>query len=200
MSAVIRTGQRFGAGHVIDVLAGRRTPRMIDLGHDELPTFGVGADLDDRTWRAVTRQLVAQGLLHSDASAYGALRLTEAARQVLRGESEVQLRRPSDPPAKRTRVRTAGSGSPVRADAATADLDEADTALFERLRAARRTIADEQGVPAYVVFHDATLRAIALARPADDHALLAIAGIGQAKLDRYGERILEVVRAAVPNV
>ncbi|MGV1006114.1 MAG: DNA helicase RecQ [Candidatus Nanopelagicales bacterium] len=202
LSAVIRTGQRFGAGHVIDVLAGRRTERMIDLRHDQLPTFGVGADLDDRTWRAITRQLVAQGLLFADASAYGALRLTDAARPVLRGEIEIHLRRSADPPAKRSRLRSKSASPDSHGEASTAsrsgpaaaDLNDADAGLFERLREARKAIADEQGVPAYVVFHDATLRAIAAARPADEQALLALPGIGAAKLERYGARILETIR------
>lgn len=193
LSGVIRTGQRFGAGHVIDLLAGRPTERIVSLGHDQLPTFGVGADLDDRTWRAVARQLVAQGFLVADASAYGALRTTPAAGPILRGEARLDLRRPADPPARPRRVRGRGSAAGSAPAPAATDLTGDDAELFERLRAERRAIADEQGVPAYVVLHDATLRALASGRPADVAALLAIPGIGATKAERYGERILRVV-------
>ncbi len=186
LSGVVRTGQRFGAGHVIDLLAGRRSARMVELGHDQLPTFGVGTELDARGWRSVARQLVAQGLLHPDASAYGALRLTDRANEVLRGNREVQLRaRPDRPTRHPTARRTVA--------AAREELPGPDSPLFDRLREARRSIAAEQGVPAYVVFHDATLRAIAERRPATLEELLGVHGIGAAKAERYGQRILQVV-------
>jgi ATP-dependent DNA helicase RecQ len=190
LSGVIRTGQRFGAGHVIDLLMGRRSDRICALGHDALPTFAVGSDLDERTWRSIARQLVAQGLLTPDT--HGGLQVTEAAADVLRGRARVELRRSAQ---------RSGRGRARQSAARTAPeplaLDEAGDALFEGLRAERRAIAQERGVPAYVVFHDATLREIAARRPGSADQLLEVPGIGAAKADRYGERILAVVGAAV---
>jgi ATP-dependent DNA helicase RecQ len=183
-SACLRTGQRFGAGHLIDILRGKSTERIARLGHDGLKTFGVGADLDEKAWRAVTRQLVALGLLHADPQAYGALRLTEAAKPVLRGERLLELRRSAT-----------GAGRPGRKTrtAAATLADPADAALFDALRAERKRIADEQGVPAFVVLHDATLRELAQRRPRDRGALLNVSGIGISKAERYGERLLAVI-------
>jgi ATP-dependent DNA helicase RecQ len=189
LSGVIRTGQRFGAGHVIDLLVGRQSPRMAELGHDQLPTFGVGADLDATAWRAVARQLVASGLLTADAQAYGALRVTHAAEPVLRGEARLDLRRTSAKPAARASRRRAGSTGRT----ASVALAGSDADLFEVLRTERKAIADEQGVPAYVVFHDSTLREIATRRPGTSQQLLDVPGIGAAKVERYGARILAVV-------
>jgi ATP-dependent DNA helicase RecQ len=187
LSGTIRTGQRFGAGHIIDLLLGRRTERMTTLGHDALPTFGVGADLDEHTWRSVARQLVAQGLLTSDAGAHGALRVTETAGPVLSGQAHVELRRS---PPRTGRGRTP---SPSRNSAASVSLDSDGDALFALLRTERKAMADEQGVPAYVVLHDTTLREIAARRPTSVAELLAVPGIGTAKADRYGERILTLL-------
>jgi ATP-dependent DNA helicase RecQ len=204
LSAAIRTGQRFGAGHLIDVVRGTRTPKVTQHGHDELPTFGVGADLDPREWRGVVRQLVAAGLLRPDASAYGALRLTPDARAVLSGDRQLRLRRlPREPdaPARRAGRSRDGSGSTGRgqaAGAAPATLAPADQALFEALRAERARIAEEAKVPAYVVLHDASLRALATDRPTDTMGLMRVPGIGAAKADRYGERFLAVIAAADP--
>ena len=193
LSGVIRTGQRFGAGHVIDLLLGKASPRMTELSHDQLPTFGVGADLDATAWRAVARQLVARGLLRADSQAYGALRLTEAAHPVLRGQERLDLRWTTAKPAARAgrrRARPGAGGSPA------VTLHGPDAELFESLRAERKVIADEQGVPAYVVVHDATLREIASRRPATTDQLLDIPGIGAAKAERYGERMLAAVARA----
>jgi ATP-dependent DNA helicase RecQ len=187
-SAILRTGSRFGAGHLIDLLHGKSTERMRALGHDRLPTFGVGADLDDRAWRALARQLVALGMLHADPQAYGAFRLTDAARPVLKGEARLELRR-SAAAAARSRRRSGKAAAGV----STGGVSTADENLFQRLRAERKRIADEQGVPAFVVLHDATLRAIAQARPADHAGLLAISGIGAAKAERYGKRLLALI-------
>ncbi len=192
LSGVIRTGQRFGAGHIIDLLVGKPSQRMTELGHDQLPTFGVGAELDATAWRGVARQLVAQGLLHSDSQSYGALRVTAAAEPVLRGQARLDLRRPTEKPVGR-RASRRRAGSPAPGSAATAIVTGADADLFEVLRAERKSIAEEQGVPAYVVFHDATLREIATRRPATNDELLDVPGIGTAKAERYGERILAAV-------
>jgi ATP-dependent DNA helicase RecQ len=184
-SAILRTGQRFGAGHLIDVLRGKSTERVAGFGHDRLKTFGVGADLDERAWRGVARQLVALGFLHADPRAYGALRLTSTATPVLKGERRLELRRPSERigrPARKPRLRATG-----------APADPAAETLFDALRAERKRIADEQGVPAFVVLHDATLRELARLRPRDVHGLLQVSGIGVAKAERYGDRLLAVI-------
>ncbi len=189
LSGVIRTGQRFGAGHVIDLLVGKPSQRMSELGHDQLPTFGVGSDLDATAWRGVARQLVALGMLNADSQAYGALRVTDAAEPVLRGQARLDLRRTTAKPAARAARRRGGSSGA----AAARTLAGPDAELFEVLRAERKSIADEQGVPAYVVFHDATLREIATRRPGTNEQLLDVPGIGAAKAERYGERILAAV-------
>jgi ATP-dependent DNA helicase RecQ len=185
MSAVLRTGQRFGAGHLIDLLRGKAGERMTQLGHDALPTFGVGAELDEAGWRGVFRQLLAAGLLHADAQAYGALKLTDAARPVLKGEAALQLRRPRK--AKKSALAGRRPGAPAPADV--------DPALFEALRAWRAEQAKAQGVPAYVILHDKTLHELAARRPASLEELLDVPGIGQAKAERYGAGLLAVVAA-----
>jgi ATP-dependent DNA helicase RecQ len=187
-SAILRTGQRFGAGHLIDVLLGRATQRTTGLGHNRLPTFGVGVDLDERQWRGVARQLVALGLLRADPAAYGALQLTDAARPVLRGETRLELRRTSITGARGTRRQRAGAGVET--------FDPTSDSLFQALRAERKRIAEEQGVPAFVVLHDSTLRDLAQQRPRDHRALLLVSGIGLTKAERYGERLLAVIAQA----
>ncbi|MCB2176067.1 MAG: DNA helicase RecQ [Actinomycetales bacterium] len=185
LSAVVRLdqrGQRYGAGHVIDILVGKATARVTQLGHDELSVFGVGADLDERAWRGVVRQLLAQDLLGVDASGYQTLHLVEASRAVLSGDREVRLR--TEAP------RTKAPRAKPKAAAAVADLSEQDAGVFDRLRAWRAGVAKEQGVPAYVVFHDATLRAMAQARPASLDELAGVSGVGAAKLERYGAEVL----------
>jgi ATP-dependent DNA helicase RecQ len=189
LSAVYRTGQRFGAGHVIDVLRGESTDRIRERGHDRLSVHGIGADLPVADWRALFRQLVARGLLATDADGYGTLSLTPAARPVLAGEEQVLLRRPTAPAGGGRR--RAGERS-----AAQATLGGADESVFERLRTLRRELAAAQGVPPYVVFHDSTLRAMALAKPATPGELAAVPGVGAKKLERYGERFLAAIAAA----
>ena len=189
LSAVVRTGQRFGAGHVIDVLRGTSTPRVLSLGHDRLPTFAVGEALSERTWRSVMRQLVAAGTLAPDAQGYGVLRLGPGSAAVLKGEREVRLRRDPERPAPAKR------GAAARARArATADLDGPALARFEALRELRSQLARQQGVPAYVIFHDATLRAMAEHDPRTRAALAGISGVGAAKLERYGAAVLAVLQ------
>ncbi len=181
LSCVYRTGQRFGVGHLIDVLRGASTDKVRQHRHDQLSTFGIGTDLSVREWRSVTRQLLVQGFLTADQERYGALRLTDASRGLLRGEQTLQLRHDPGRPARRRR-------GEARAPAV------ADDPLWEALRARRKALADEQGVPPYVVFHDATLRDMAEQRPTSADALLAVSGVGIAKLDRYGAQFLEVIR------
>ena len=179
LSAVYRTGQRFGAGHVIDVLLGKATEKVEKFGHGALSVFGVGANLDDKRWRAVLRQLVVRGLLEVDHAAYGALKLAEAARPVLKGEEAVWLR-PLEVRAAKKKTRLA------------VDHNDEDP-LFLELRAWRRETANEKGVPAYVILHDAALREIAARRPATLAELGEIPGLGAKKLEAYGEAVLEVV-------
>ncbi|MCP5277150.1 MAG: DNA helicase RecQ [Thiobacillus sp.] len=182
LSAIYRTGQRFGAGHVIDVLLGKATDKVAQWGHDQLSVFGVGTGLDDKRWRAVIRALAAKGWVDVDHDAYGALKLTEAARPVLKGEVQVMLREPTA--RKRKEKRKAG---------AALDLSAQDAALFDRLRDWRRQTALEHDVPAYVILHDATLREIALRRPVHLADLGGISGIGARKLEAYGTSILQVL-------
>ena len=185
LSAAWRTGQRFGAGHLIDILLGKATEKITRFGHDNLPTFGVGKDIDEHAWRGIFRQLVAAGLLQADLTEYGALKLTEAARPVLKGEQAVQLRRPSKPVSRKA-ARAKTSAMPE-------GLLEKDLPLFEALRTWRLDKAREQGVPAYVILHDRTLRLIATIRPEDEDSLAGISGLGAAKLEHYGEELLEIV-------
>jgi len=188
LSAIYRTGQRFGAVHVIDVLRGNASARVSQWDHDKLSVFGLGADLDDATWRGVFRQLVAMGYARPDHDAYGGLKLTDAARAVLKGEQSVEMRRAShrQPKARRSARRPEWAEQAIPAGV--------DEALLARLKAWRSAQAREQAVPAYVIFHDATLAAIAATQPRDLGALSTIAGIGSKKLDRYGRALLEVVR------
>ncbi len=179
--------QRFGAGQSIDILLGRTTDKVRQHRHDELTTFGIGTDLSEAQWRAVVRQLLAQGLLAVEGN-HGTLALTQASGDVLGRRREVTLR--LDPtPTKRS----GRSGS--RGSAPAADLPAQAQPAFERLRAWRAATAKEQGVPAYVVFHDATLRQIASDAPGSLDELGRVGGVGQAKLERYGEQILEVLSA-----
>ncbi|WP_236121827.1 DNA helicase RecQ [Cellulomonas palmilytica] len=192
LSTIVRMaqrGQRYGVGHVVDVLRGKRTARVTQLGHESLSTFGIGADLSDAEWRGVVRQLIAAELLAVDTEGYGTLQLVEASGEVLKGERTVLVRREPE----RTRRRSSGSGgsgSSGSSSKAAADLDGETLELFEKLRAWRAGAAKEQGVPAYVVFHDATLRDIALRRPSSVDELATIGGVGATKLERYGEGVL----------
>jgi ATP-dependent DNA helicase RecQ len=181
-------GQRYGAGHLVDILLGKPTPRMSQLGHASLRGFGIGTELSDTEWRAVVRQLLAQGVLGVDADGYGTLRLTDASSEVLRGTRTVLLRRETPRPATKAR-------SPKRGAAAAADLDAGATLVFERLRTWRAATARQQGVPAYVVFHDATLREIATRLPTTLDELSSVSGIGLAKREKYGPQLLEALQA-----
>jgi ATP-dependent DNA helicase RecQ len=187
LSAVYRTGQSFGAAHVVDVLLGNTTDKIERHRHDRLSVFKIGADRGAQSWRSLIRQLFAQGVLHVDP-AFGALKLTERARPLLRGEVSIDVREdPKELAAAKKKPRAA----------AAADIPPEQRPLWEALRECRRTLAAELNLPPYVIFHDATLREMVSARPADRAALLKVSGVGQAKLERYGERFLEVLRAAV---
>ncbi len=185
LSCVYRTGQRFGAGHLIDVLRGVATDKAKQYGHERLSTWSIGADLDERQWRGVFRQLVAGGLLEADVEHHGALRLTALSGPVLRGERSLMFRAEA-PKAPRGR-KSRGS---VSAGAAI-ELDMDSQIRFDALRQWRAATAREQNVPAYVIFHDSTLRAIAEAAPDDLDELARVPGIGASKLDRYGDAVLQ---------
>jgi ATP-dependent DNA helicase RecQ len=187
LSCAYRTGQRFGAAHLVDVLRGADTEKVRQFGHDTLSTYGIGQELDAKQWRSVFRQLVAAGLLEADVEGYGALRLTADSGAVLKGERSLQLR--TDPPGTK-RVR---SSSGTRSASIAVDLDPDAALRFEALRAWRADTAREQNVPAYVIFHDRTLREIATHAPNDLDALSTLDGIGAAKLERYGHALLDVL-------
>ncbi|MFI8592952.1 DNA helicase RecQ [Microbacterium sp. NPDC078428] len=193
LSTIVRLqrerGQAFGAGHLIDILRGARTERIAQQRHDELKTYGIGADLTEQDWRSVIRQLLARGILVAQGD-YGTLALSEASTGVLTGSTAVALRRDT--------LGRGGGGvsSRGRRAAASASLDEADQPLFEALRAWRAEEARRQGVPAYIVFGDATLRALAEHRPSSEAELGGISGIGEKKREAYGEAVLAVIAAA----
>ncbi|MCL4836598.1 MAG: DNA helicase RecQ [Thermoanaerobaculia bacterium] len=185
LSAVYRTGERFGAMHLVDLLRGEATEKMRRHGHDRLPTFGVGGELDAKGWRAVFRQLVARGLLAVDADGLNVLRLTPRAWPVLRGEERLALREERRPEKKRRRASAPAAG------------DEAlfpETRRFEALRALRKELAEAAGVPPYLIFHDRTLQEIAARVPATLAELAGVPGVGAKKLERYGERVLRALR------
>jgi ATP-dependent DNA helicase RecQ len=186
LSCAFRCGQRFGAGHLIDVLLGSETDRVVQWGHRELSTFGIGKELDKKQWQTVFRQLVAQGLLAVDHAGYGALKLTEASRAVLTGGQTIQLRKAQE--VRRARDVKKNSGVALELDVVARD-------CWERLREWRAAIAKEHGVPAYVVFHDATLSELARDRPATEDALSRISGVGARKLERYGADLLKILSA-----
>lgn len=187
LAAVYRTGERFGTGHLIDVLTGNENDKTTRFGHVDMPVFGAGKDIPAKTWQSVYRQLLASGLVSVDHEAYGALKLEPEARAVFKREREVRFRK--DRPTKGKAARGASSSS-LNAKSA---LEERDVELFEALRAARMAIAKELGVPPYVVFPDTTLVAFAANRPMDRDALLGISGVGQSKLERYGDKFLNVI-------
>ncbi|MFL5378970.1 MAG: DNA helicase RecQ [Myxococcales bacterium] len=180
LSAVARTGGRFGAGHLIDVLLGRETEKTTRNQHERLSVWGVGKDVDERRWSSVYRQLVAGGFLDVDAEAFGALKLNEKSWEVLRKQTEVRLREDMQP--QRSRERTL---APVLAGE--------DGQSFEALRSLRKQIADEQGLPPYVIFHDSTLREMVAAKPRTISDLRRIKGVGDRKLVTYGPRFLDAL-------
>ena len=191
LSAVYRLAherhQKFGAGQIIDILLGKQTPKVIQHGHDSLSVFGIGTELRDTEWRAVVRQLLAQSLLAVEGD-YGTLVLTDASAEVLRQRRKVMLRRE---PERAARAR------PARARAAApADMPESAAAVFDQLRGWRAAAARDQGVPAYVIFHDATLRQIAAEAPSTLAGLASVNGVGESKLARYGQQILDILSAS----
>ena len=183
LSCVYRTGQTFGAGHLIDVLRGNLTDRVKEWHHDRISTFGIGKDLPEKTWRAVFRQIVALGLLTTDSEGYGALHLTEASRAILKGQQPVLLRQQSKP------ERLSDKRQAVELKA----FDDNERALWEQLRVWRAKIAKEHGVPAYVIFHDSTLLELVRLRPQTEDDLRQVTGVGVRKLDKYGHDLIEIL-------
>lgn len=186
LSCVFRTGQRFGVGHLIDVLTGKVTPQVERFNHDKVSTFGIGKTLNQNQWSGVYRQLIAAGLLEADMAAYGGLKLTEAARPVLKGEQEVWLRRDAEPEKRMSKAERS-----ARAKEAFEGAN--DDPLWQALKAKRLELAREQGVPPYVIFHDSTLLEIHNRKPQTLDEMGQISGIGQAKLQKYGDAFLQVI-------
>ncbi|MFD0928822.1 DNA helicase RecQ [Methylophilus glucosoxydans] len=186
LSCVYRTGQRFGVGHLIDVLIGKVTPQVERFGHEKVSTFGIGKTLNQNQWSGVYRQLIAAGLLEADMAAYGGLKLTEAARPVLKGEQEVWLRRDAEPEKRMSKAERS-----ARAKEAFEGAN--DDPLWQALKAKRLELAREQGVPPYVIFHDSTLLEIHNRKPQTLDEMGRISGIGQAKLQKYGDAFLQVL-------
>jgi len=186
LSAIYRTGQRFGAMHIVSVLRGQENPMVVKYGHDALPTYGIGKDRSPGFWRGVIRQLIARGALRTESGEYASLSLVEEhARPILRKEATVMLREEAEAVAPRARAKR---------DRATVASTPGDDPLFDALRAWRATEAKSQSVPPYVIFHDSVLREIAAARPADLDDLGEIKGVGGSKLSRYGQDVLRIVR------
>jgi ATP-dependent DNA helicase RecQ len=185
LAAIYRTGQRFGGGHIVDVLVGKETEKVLMNGHHNQPVFGKGDELDKAGWQSVIRQLTAQGLIVVDTAGFGSLQLGEGSRAVFKHERVVALRR--DQPKKAADTR--------RALRKAVDLPEPAASLFEALRTARSQLAKQQGVPPYVIFHDSTLRAMAMARPRSLADMEELPGMGVTKLDRYGAAFLKVIAA-----
>lgn len=188
LAAVYRTGERFGTGHLIDVLLGKETEKTTRFGHVEMPVFGAGKDIPSKTWQSVYRQLLAAGLVGVDHEAFGALKLQPEARAVFKREREVRFRKDRPTSGKSSRGASTSSANAKSA------LEGSDMELFEALRATRMTIAKELSVPPYVVFPDTTLVAFATERPDNHEALLGISGVGQSKLERYGDAFLKAIR------
>jgi ATP-dependent DNA helicase RecQ len=182
LSCVFRVGQRFGVGHVVDVLRGAQTQRILDLKHDQLSTYGIGAEKVADAWSSLIRQLIHHGYLTQDVASYSVLKLTEAARPLLRGEEQLVLAKP--------RIRVKALQKKGRAKVGDFDYDDD---LFEALRIRRKRLADETGVPPYVIFGDATLAEMAAKMPTDDAAMLLINGVGKHKLQRFGSEFIDEI-------
>ena len=183
LSCVYRVGQRFGVGYVVSVLRGADNERIRSLGHEKLSTWGIGSDRSEQEWISIIRQLIHHGYLVQDIASYSVLKLTESARPLLRGEQALELARP------RIRERTAVKKRPA------AGQGPYDESLFEELRGLRKCLADEEGVPPYIVFGDATLIQMARDKPLDERELLTVTGVGQHKLEKYGNRFLDAIAA-----
>jgi ATP-dependent DNA helicase RecQ len=180
LSAILRTGEFFGAGHLIDILTGKTTEKVRQRGHDDLPTFGVGKDMSKQSWQAIFRQMMGHDLVRPDPERHGALRMTDPAVPILKGEGTITLRQDT-------------MQSTARRPAVKALVSDEDAPLLSALKAKRRAFAEAQSVPAYIVFNDRTLIEMAEVRPATLDDMARIGGVGAKKLDQYGDAFLEVI-------
>ena len=188
LSAIARTGQRFGTEHLVAILRGDATARIQELDHHDLPTFGVGADRTANEWRSIFRQLYAGGVISLDIAGYGSWAITESGRAILRGKARIELRRDAlHPPAKAARQKRGATSAPP--------VVPADQSLLDALKAERRRLATEQRVPAYVVFADRTLIEMTLIKPMTRNQMALVHGVGKAKLEQYGPAFLAIVTA-----
>lgn len=190
LSCVFRVGQRFGMGHVIDVLRGSKNQRILQLGHNSLSTYGIGADKPQEFWGALLRFLIHHGYLNQDLDNFSVLTLTESARPLLKGEIPLTMPKP------RTRPVSAAKKPATKKEATPLIYDRA---LFARLKELRKRLADKEGVPPFVIFSDATLAEMSAVRPADRDAMLLVNGVGRHKLEHYGDQFLEVIHAATED-
>ena len=186
LSCVFRTGQRFGVMHVVDVLRGKETDKVVQHQHQLLSTFGIGSDIEDLQWRSVMRQLVVRGLLRVDLEGYSALQLTDLCRPVLKGEQSLHLRKEE--------LRAPSTKKTAKKSDRKSQIAPEDQALWEDLRECRKQLSEEYNVPPYLIFHDATLKAMMETMPTTSSELLAITGIGESKLEKYGDEFLGIVR------
>lgn len=186
LSCVFRTGQRFGVMHVVDVLRGKETDKVVQHQHQLLSTFGIGSDIEDLQWRSVMRQLVVRGLLRVDLEGYSALQLTDLSRPVLKGEQSLHLRKEE--------LRAPSTKKSAKKSDKKSQIAPEDQALWEDLRECRKQLSEEYNVPPYLIFHDATLKEMLETMPTSHSELLAITGIGESKLEKYGEEFLGIVR------
>ncbi len=184
LSAIFRTGQRFGANYIIDVLLGKVDERIQRFGHDRLNLYGIGTELGEREWKSLLRQLVVRGLITVDVGGYGGLLLHPSCRRILRGDEEIDL--------NRDLIQTPSAPKAIKNSEEELDYD---TSLFESLRELRTTLAKEQGVPPYVIFHDRALQEMATYRPASLETMRSITGVGELKLERYGQLFLDILTA-----
>jgi len=182
LSNIYRTGQRFGSGHVIDVIRGKDTAKVQQFGHHKLSTYGIGEHRSDKQWRSIIRQLIVQGYLRVNDEQYGAIQLTESARGLLKGEIKLFLRE------------DVVSAKPVRGKKATRRVSADNEDLWQALKALRKTLADDLGVPPFHIFHDATLMEMIQYRPTTDPELLSINGVGQVKLEKFGAEFINVIK------
>lgn len=189
LSCVYRVNQRFALGHVIDVLRGKKNERIEQFNHDKLSTYGIGVNLSQNQWRSITRQLIVRGLLRVDTERYNNLTLTDASRQLLQGQLTLLLREDSSEPRLSKPVKKHSNG-----------VSEEDSSLWDALRDCRKELADEHGIPPYMVFHDATLMEMMETHPRSTEQLLSISGVGQSKLDKFGKAFLKVINEHLVSV
>ena len=189
LSCVYRSGQRFGVNHLIDILLGKNSAKITQFQHQQLTTFGIGTELDTNQWHSVFRQLVSRGYIYADMDSFGAFKLTDKCRPLLRGEESIELRKDNTQLSKKQNARKSSkSKSKVKAN-----VPEHGEPLWQALRALRKTLADEHGIPPFTVFHDSALIDMITTKPGNREQLLAISGVGVSKLDKYGDQFLAVL-------